>query len=323
MTTVRIIEISGIDYGLSLYPSYLLPLFEVERRDKILYITKKYGACRGLVCRSIGNKTICEIPPTCSISYAQKLLGIDKYDLFRKVLGDLGIAYRLGFTLMYSPIDKLHVISSIYLSRNTDYYINTLRWHRVFLENKCYDSPAVCRGIFSSYVFQQFLEAYPLLSSILVVSPGRNAYGEARRLLSIKGIGPKTISAYLLHAYGFTEHAPIDRYYHRVLQRLGINGRIPPKKYCIRFLGECWKCPYNDRCLYYSASRIMGRLNGFVQSLIYIYYRLKTRKTPTRLEENLLTDKENLLAVMDEFLEELLEVIKNHYLNRDKYDEAT
>lgn len=311
-------EINNINYGLSLYPSYLLPLFEVKRRNKSLYIYKKHGVCNGLVCRSEENRTICEIPLTCSISCARGLLGIDKHGLFRRILGELGVAYRLGFTLIYSPMDKLHVLSSIYLSRNTDYYINTLRWYRVFLEYNCSDRLVECKEKSSSYIFRQFLEAYPLLSNILCRSPSHNEYEEARRLLSIKCIGPKTVSAYLLHAYGFTEHAPIDRYYQKVLRRLGIDGRIPPKKYCVRFLGECRGCPYNDRCLYYKASMIMGPLNGFIQNLVYTYYRLKTRKASTELEENLIIDRESLLTTMNGFLEELLGAILNQYLNRER-----
>ncbi len=44
------IIVKGIDYALSFYHTYLLPLFKLDYKDERLVFTKTTCACKGLIC---------------------------------------------------------------------------------------------------------------------------------------------------------------------------------------------------------------------------------------------------------------------------------
>ncbi len=290
--------INGIDYGLSLYYSYLLPLFHIERRNDKLIFIKQYGYCRGLKCIGDRIETKCILKEeSCSREYLEKLLGLEKKRFLEKLAEQHSFARKLlsiGFTLMYSPMDKLHIASIIYLSRNTDYYINTIKWYKIILKENCLSNPDKCRNITRSYQFQEYLEIIPLLKKILH-SERNDPLIEAVKLLEIPGFGIKSVMAYLLHTYGLTRYAPIDRYYREFLERRGVIVKTPSKKYCIKHVLRCSECTVKTICPYNKSIEKYGVLNGIIQSLIYIYKRLKTRQKKTTLEKKLIPTAEEVL----------------------------
>lgn len=268
------LEIEGVHYGLSLYYSYLLPLFEVYVEEDRLIVFKKHGVCKGLKCvQRNGGSVQCFIPHGCGESVYEEILGLSKRNLFSKLLGDSKTSYLTRFTLMYSPMDRLYVSSTIYLSRSTDYYVNTVRWVREAIELNCFDDPAKCIDIARSYQFVVFIKNLPNLNNVL--SKGySNVIDETVWLMGIKGFGVKSAFAYLLHAYGLTNYAPIDRHYMRLLKSNGVYGKTYSKTICVASRLDCLRCVKGDFCIYRLTQRFFGEFNGVVQSLVYVYGRL-------------------------------------------------
>lgn len=304
---MRKITIKNINYYLSLYYSYLLPIFTIKPQ----VFVKDYGFCNGLKCIIKNNVSECLIPDHCSYGDLEKLLGLDKYIVIEKLFTKLkkyGFKTRAlkGFTLLYSPQDKFFIASSIYLSRNTDYYRNTIRWIREIASRKCYIEPINCKDYTSSYQYREYLENIDKLYTI--ISNKHDPIKEVLELLKIHGFGIKSTMAYLLHTYGYLEYAPIDRYYRAFISKTGLTGAIPSKNKCIENKFKCSVCSYRDQCLYNILRNKLREYNGLLQSLIYIHGRLKKikGKRPSSIEEILLNNI-NVDTVVSE-IEDLISV---------------
>lgn len=290
------IIIKDINYPLSLYYSYLLPLFRVEKHNNGVVFTKEIGNCRGLRCKyMVGNETTCIIPNNCSHHTIRQILGIENHKYVKEFFNKLGIFKNnvfAGLTLMHSPRDKLYIFTSIFLSRNTDYYANTVKWIKIIHRNNCLTNPLKCAKFIRSYQYKQLIEIYDDIVKFL----SKNNYQpleEAVELLKIKYVGLKTINAYLLHTYGITEYAPIDRHYQALLRSLGVKPYVPNKKYCLCHEFNCSKCLFKNTCIYGLTRNIFKHFNGFIQSISYIQGRIQkhlTRKIKHRskLEETII-----------------------------------
>ena len=285
----KTIVVKGIDYPLSLYHSYLLPLLSIRREHRWFVFEKTHGVCKGLLCRydKEALELRCTIPDTCTSNYAFHLLGITTYKRVwrRRSLAPDVLRSSILFdcikkiTIPFSPQDKYYVITAIILSKNTDYYINTLRW----MDELINKGVVISR----SYQVKQFLKIKQRIKKIL--SRDKEPLIEAAELLSLKGIGVKSVHAYLLHAYGLTRYAPIDRYFSEYLRHLGIKGRLPCKKLCIDSRLNCSRCRYSGECIYAQVQRLFGGLTGIIQSIIYCLFRTKNtiRRRENRVEDTL------------------------------------
>ncbi len=304
--------IRDIDYNIALYYSYLLPLFKTTYSNGSLVFVKEYGVCSGLKCISREAITRCFTPRNCYPTMIEKILGLDKYRVVKRLFGKLsryGFTLKTikGFTLLYSPWDKFYIATAIYLSRNTDYYRNTVKWVREIISRKCYLDPGRCREYSYSYQFREYLENVDRIYMILENSYEK-PFDEALKLLEVRGFGVKSVMAYLLHTYGYLEYAPIDRYYRETLERLGISGIIPSKNKCIRHRIDCKKCSYRDNCLYNIVRERFREYNGILQSLTYIYNRLKNANLDRPgIEESILKNVD-IDALMNE-IEALINII--------------
>ncbi|AFK51789.1 HhH-GPD family protein [Thermogladius calderae 1633] len=253
--------VKGINYGLTLYYSYLLPLFEVEEVSGGFVFVKRRGTCSGLTCRfgKQSLETACRVPRACRLDEVEMLLGLRKRPLFHELgvaTNSVGVVDQV--TLMYTPGDRTAVAYSIYLSQNTDYHVNTVKWVRDLLE----------RGSIESSSYQ--VSAFRLIKAGVDRSTSiGDPYAEAVSLLNVKGLGVKSAKAYLLHAYGLTEHAPVDRHYKRLLA-LSRDLRVPDKAWCAKVGLKCSTCPFSSRCLYGVLFNRLGAFNGVVQSLAFI-----------------------------------------------------
>jgi hypothetical protein len=258
--------IRGTDYGLSLLYSYTLPLYEVEPMDNGFVFRKNAGVCRGLECKFQRDslEATCVIPHGCE-EYAEKLLGLDSRWGFEKLCEVVGWGKcpANSITLPYSPGDAKLILYAILLSRNTDYFTNTLRWFKELVN----------RGVIrnGSYIPRQVLALVPKVEALFARS--RCAEDTITPLLTLRGVGVKTIAALLLHACGKTECAPVDRHYRRYLEAVFGELRAPIKRLCIASAMNCTACWHMDRC-FYGASKALGGLNGYLQSLAYLSERL-------------------------------------------------
>ncbi|WP_434731006.1 hypothetical protein WLZ34_05185 [Thermogladius sp. KZ2Tp1] len=254
-------RIKGINYGLTLYYSYLLPLFEVEEVSGGFAFVKRHGTCSGLTCRfrKQSLETTCRVPRSCRLDEVEMLLGLRKRPLFHELgvaTNSVGVVDQV--TLLYSPGDRTAVAYAIHLSQNTDYHVNTVKWIREMLE----------KGSINSRSYQ--VAAFRLIKASVDRSTSiGDPYAEASNLLNIKGLGVKSAKAYLLHAYGLTEHAPVDRHYRRLLV-LGRDLKAPDKARCAKAGLKCSTCPFSSRCLYGVLFNRLGAFNGVIQSLAFI-----------------------------------------------------
>ncbi|MET1160324.1 MAG: hypothetical protein ABWW65_05130 [Thermoprotei archaeon] len=305
-----------VDLPLILYFSYLLPLYKIETRNNTLIAIKEYGICKDLKCIYAGNELECIIPNNCSYEDFSILVGLKLKPLMDKLLRQ---ASRRGFkpkilkkfTLPYSFHDKLYVFLSVYLSRNTDYYKNTVKWVKTLISNNCIKLPMKCSGFYKSYQYREALHILPWVVDIL--STDLQPLREATALMKLKGVSIKTATAYLLHAYGLTRYAPIDRHYEKVLSRLGVSVYRPStKKMCTKYSLNCKVCSLRDRCTYGILYNKLKHFNGLIQSIVYIYGRLELIHRhfvkPSSFEKQLLDfiDMEGFVIETTEFFYEIL-----------------
>lgn len=262
------IRINDVNYGYSLYYSYLLPLFDIKPTEKGFEFKKVIGFCNEIEC-SFNRKemtTLCTVSERC-LSYSRYVLGIDSgwgFNELCKMYGG-GDCIAKNITLLYSPNDAKLVLYAILLSRNTDYFINTLRWFKEFVVS------GDIKG--GGYIARQFLEIVNHIENIFRDSIDTQKI--VPRLLSTPNIGSKTVHALLLHAYGLTEYAPVDRHYAWYLSKIfpGIRSSSIKKNICITYELNCLFCIYRKRCAY-GVTKIFGKLNGYIQSLAYLSKRL-------------------------------------------------
>ncbi len=290
---MKTIMIKNIDYGLSFYYSYGLPLYTFERSNGTLIFKKKHGICEGLICKSTGSQTVCYIPDndnTCQ-TYVVELLGLRTLRLVRQLHRILeietGYPYPIlhRFAFIHNSYDKIEIFLSVFLSRNTDYYVNTVKWVRNILERDLFLKRTEFLNI-SSYQFRQLLEIVNYISDIF--RKHNDPLEISLSLLKLPNIGPKTVFAFLLHCFGLTQYAPVDRYYRSFLSSIGIKGKNPNKKHCLSSRLNCSKCAYSSKCIYSLAMNKFHEFNGIIQSLTYIYGRLKSPKLRSPLEKTLI-----------------------------------
>lgn len=290
--------VKGIHYGLTLLYSFLLPLFYVEETSEGFVFKVSHGRYSGLECsfREESLETTCRTPSGADPALLS-LLGVDKRGVFKEIGRLTGSEKPVSSTvsLLYSPSYKLLVAYSAFLSRNTDYYINTVKWVREALEGSLFSN---------SYIVREFVEVSGEMKR--AVGGDKPPVEEALKLMSARGIGPKTAQAYLLHAHGLTRYAPVDRHYARFL---GVPMKQPPKRRCLKQRLDCGNC--GSGCVYSIAHNLLGWLNGAVQSLVYIEGRLLSKRRAW-LEEVLVKEPEYFAERLGKELESVRRLVHRH-----------
>jgi len=308
------IKLDHIDLGLNLAYSYILPLFNVNVLDDGIHILKAYGVCRGLECFVNNVGTLCYIPNTCIEEHYKCILGLDKAFLVDELIRYFDLtnldAIFHRFTPIYSPGDSLFIAITIYLSRNTDYYVNTIKWVRAFIEKECFFNKMNCENLFNSYQFRELMSNLDVIR--VVMDSERDFVKQSVELMSIRGFGVKSAMAYILHAGGLTKYAPIDRHYLSVLEKTGIDASQPVKKQCIENMLLCSSCRYRRKCLYGFIQEKLGVFNGLIQSIIYVYGRVSKSKYRLSMLEQILLSKlplNEFVKGVDKFIDILREVL--------------
>ncbi|MCS7099007.1 MAG: hypothetical protein NZ925_01500 [Sulfolobales archaeon] len=278
-----------IDLDITLYASFSLPMY---RKDEDCWI-KVFGYGRGRnLC--VEGSLKCYGPP-CSdelfIKYATGLW-ID----VEKNLEDLGGEARqvaedvlekfYCLSISASPWDKLEVLAAAFLSRNTDYHVNTVRWTRTLLHeisslnsrnaNSVRKAVLLTYGKYRSYQILQLSEVIGEVLSALQADSAKDVENTRKLLIKIKYLGPKVVDSFILHSGLDSARAPIDVHYMRFLKKYGLlkyEAAYPQKSYCARYY--CTTCPRAQRCIYAYAARTFKGLNGLIQTASYVSDKLK------------------------------------------------
>lgn len=286
-------RVKGIHYGLTLLYSYLLPLLDVEEVSSGFKFVFKFGIATGTECvfNESTLETQCILSSPINSTTLENVLGVSKKHLFNElcmyVSSDNCIAKIVS--LIYDRSYKKPILYAIYLSRNTSYFNNAIRWTREILFSGDIRS--------NSVIPREFREVKHRLDAILE----RNdpPHEEAVNLLGVRGVGVKSVKAFLLHAYGLTQEAPLDRHY---INYLGLKSPLNIKKErCISSMLKCYECTY--KCPYTYTVRRFGKFNGLIQSIVYIFRRLQYGGSG--IEEILVRDPSKYIDGLEQLLERM------------------
>jgi len=284
------------DLKLSLEASFSFPMFEMRGRDSFV---KTYGHRSGM--RLEGYVGIVRYEG-CSFEEALYMSGawFDPLEnasrLKRKkaaYIYELWQAFP-GLGIAVDPWDLRAMFYAMFLSRNTGYHSNTVRWMKIMFSRARNEGElaSLDPGDFgSSYQLAQLSEVKPHLDEVLAsLTPGLELMGSEgtfssakTRLLALPHIGPKTVHAFALFCFGLTRFAPADRHLLAVSKALGLAGddvRMPRKELCMRY--DCWsgqkRCPQAPRCLTAILMRELGHMAGWFQTVCFLYGSLYLRK---------------------------------------------
>lgn len=259
----------GLDLDLTLYPSFVLSLFD-ETRGVYRKIAGRSRHC--CVWQKGG-----EIWSTCPEDETVLYTGLwflevrDAETPHRKFsdLVDALIEAYAALSLAVDVYDPLHIFISAFLSQNTSYHSNVLRWTKKLWEI----SPDPIRAAEAApHVGQSFqLARLPEAVRCAAKDWPRDPYELRKMLLNCKYVGPKTVDAVLLFSRAESAAVPVDRHFVKMLSRLSLfpNSSPPNSQYCKRF--TCLECPRRSRCARWLAAKYFGRLAGWVQTAFYIH----------------------------------------------------
>ena len=277
------------DLELSLKASFVLPLFEEARPRTYVKI---YGYRAGL---KLGAYTGAVLYEGCNVFEASLLSGawFDPLENAKRLkrrkalyLYELWQAFP-GLGLAVDPWDLRAMFYAIFLSRNTDYHANTVRWVRE-MARRARDEHGLAaldpREFGTSYQLGQLAEIKPELDETLSgLKPGPELLGSEgtfsavkRRLLPLPYVGPKTVHAFGLFCFALTNLAPADRHLLTVARAVGLadeDTRLPRKEFCVRY--DCIRgperCPLARECITGILMRELGHMAGWFQTAAFLY----------------------------------------------------
>lgn len=270
---MKALDADGLDLDLTLYPSFLLALMG---RGRGKYV-KSYGSFKGCTLELSGRELRHNCPDDVALYFSglwydpwkeASELSSSCYDRVRPLLDLYGDRLRLAV----SPFDKPLLFAVVFMSRNTDFHTNVLRWaERLFSYS---DDPYVISKledvswVGTSYQIRELPKALGEYLRLRREDP----LDERMALLKVRGVGVKTVDAYLLFT-GNPWATPVDKHFIRFSRRLELVLGVPPRKsYCARF--RCSECPLNANCTSYLMAKSYKRLTGWVQTVAYVHDKL-------------------------------------------------
>ncbi|MGC9009647.1 MAG: hypothetical protein ACP5I7_03430 [Sulfolobales archaeon] len=277
------------NFHLLFWPSFILPLIEIKKNGK--EAVKKIGFCKGLVMRELKNYGyyVTHESREC-IDYAKYLLGkwfsfeqiekiIEKSNLIRHLHQLLQIFRNYGIAV--SPRDDIEVFITIFLSQNTEYHINTVKWVKKILDTfdirrkDLIDQKVIAEKIGRSYQLLRLPEAL----KCYLDRREKILRGSHKLLLDCPYVGPKIYFAYRLHVLLDLTVAPVDvnlyKYLLKYAPEIAFYKR-PIERYCRVF--ECEKCPIKDSCIESILRREYSVALGWIQTVVYVYNDLLRNK---------------------------------------------
>lgn len=273
---------TGVPLTAIFYPSFAQPLLEV----KALEAVKVWGYCRGLRLEATGGLVRAYHGDEKCLDYAELLLGlwIDPPSLLRYVepryrgLAEELVATYEGMGVATSPADDVELFVSIFLSRNTSFHVNVIKWVRRALH--LYGSlteladEGKARAVASSYQVLQLPRALVEYLRVRERLLGGAAPEVRQALLRVSHVGPKVAHAYILFTLRDPHYAPVDRNLLKFLSNFEettdlVEGTAPRKELCLKY--ECWRCPAAQRCVHSKLAKAFGALTGWVQTVAYTH----------------------------------------------------
>ena len=247
---------------------------------------------------------------------------------FRMICDRLSSIYP-GVRIPIAPHDFEHIFISILLSKRVNYDI-VRRWCREIWRrfsngfDEILSREPELKEISRSYQLSMLIESIKDLLRLreepnrihpkilkLFGRPGKDLSEyilslppELSRLilLSVKGVGPKTVDSILLTTTTSLENIPCDVHLVKFIDRMEILKGLkrPEKGFCKRFLckpesAERWGIPTCPRaieggCIRYELLKHLGELGGWFQTLVYLHGRDFCRSIKPRCKECPLKD---------------------------------
>ncbi|MCF8884758.1 MAG: hypothetical protein QXE67_03230 [Nitrososphaerota archaeon] len=296
-----IVEVwSEFDVELSLNASFILPFFDKFGDEYVKY----YGRRRGLRIRQEKNLLKFEGGYDFEVimfsgAWFNPHLEIRKTSRNVRSILDRLLEIFPGLGLAIDPWDKIAVLYTIFLSRNTDYHNNTVRWMKKILkmaEDEEKIKSVKLDEVGKSYQLNQLKIISDKITSIFSLEEfSREVHGLEeflnlrKKILSIKYCGPKVAHGWGLFSLGLTCLSQVDRHLLNIGSSLGIIGpddKNPVKSLCITsrcFLDK--DCRILRKCITYKLYNLFGHMAGWFQTAIYLYgsFYLDKYRDPLRL----------------------------------------
>ena len=283
----------GVDIELSMYPSFLYPLF--KKRGPRHYV-KVLGYGGGVELRQVGRLAVEVIAPAgVDELWARAVTGVwldpgehlDRLSGYTRIIVEHLLRAYPGLRIVASPKDWVYVFISAFLSRNTDFHVNTVRWVRGIAglyedPRDIVEDPGRLEIVGRSYQLLQLPEALSLF--LRMVSPQDCAKPDRlrRKLLTIPYVGPKVADSYLLFACMASSAVPVDKNLLTFLRLVvGVEGvEAPTKVMCMRSSSciNTVSCPYASSCAAAAMKRLFGPLAGWVQTASYLHVKRWCRR---------------------------------------------
>ncbi len=278
------------DFYLLFYPSYALPLIEI--RDHGNEAIKTKGFCTGLVMRRLESAGyyVAHESKEC-IDYAKYLLGL--WINYRQIEELITRSNRIEYLhnllplfkyygIAVSPKDDVEIFVSIFLSQNTDYHVNTVRWVRKILDN--FDIRREGGRLSEELIMEKIGRSYQLLklpeTLKCYISIREDVLrGSHKLLFKCPYVGPKIYFAYRLHVLLDLTVAPIDMNLSKFISKHAsdlASYKKPYKHYCMIY--DCENCTINNSCLENILRKEYKSALGWIQTTIYVYNDLKDHK---------------------------------------------
>ncbi len=278
-----VLELRAHDYDLelTLYPSFITTTFRKVRDYEWI---KVFGSYRGLALSQRGDVIVVRGPADERAAYRMTGLWYEPERYLIDVSSDLIDVCELlvqsysKIRIAVNPYDDLYMFMSVFLSRNTDYHVNVMRWVQRILE-VAEDRPenvlrVRAEDVGRSYQLRQLHDALVSYINVMRKLSIDDVWSIRRELLKIRNVGPKVVDAYLIFTGRSTLIAPSDKHFIRFARglRMFSECRPPNKRHCLRV--TCCECPMRSRCLTGLSHVKLGRLSAWVQTVSYVVDKL-------------------------------------------------
>ncbi|MEN2974410.1 MAG: hypothetical protein ABDH32_02385 [Candidatus Caldarchaeales archaeon] len=189
-----------------------------------------------------------------------------------------------GLGISIDPWDKIAILYTVFLSRNTDYHNNTVRWMKKILKMASTEeklSSVNLDYVGNSYQLRQLKEVKDEITSLYYLNDFEkmNMLGEfldiRKKMLSIKYCGPKVVHGWGLFSLGLSNLSQVDRHLLYIGKYLGIISpkyKTPVKTLCMK--SRCFldrDCRILGECITYNLFRLFGYVAGWFQTAAYLY----------------------------------------------------
>ncbi|MCY0867980.1 MAG: hypothetical protein OWQ48_01945 [Desulfurococcus sp.] len=286
----------GEDFNLDLtmYPSFLSSIYDFEKPG---YWVRRIGFKHLLVQQ--GGELCCS-GDGCSHRLLHGIGGLWCWSDCISILRDSGFNWLLELypglriAAALEPVDRILVSSAVVLSANTSYAGNVRRWMKLIFggldlkESSLLVEAASTAEKLTSPQPRLLARILPELRDVVLKVGEVSLETLRKRLLSIKGVGPKIADAIILFTGASSMVAPGDRHLTRFARYyLGLTGKLASKNMCLKGGAWCRTCSISRQCLQGLIVASFSAGAGLVQTISYVHGRLGTTSWREKLYREL------------------------------------